>query len=74
MGEMKTLGILLAIVGVVALTLGVFGYPQQNAILDLGGVTATVTEHKTWPLGSIVGVAALLGGIALIVADKRRAT
>lgn len=70
---MKLLGIVLIGLGIVALVYGGIGYNKQTTILDVGPLKATATEHKTLPIAPIVGVLAILGGGALLVADRRRA-
>jgi len=70
---MKLIGIALVILGIVALAFGLLGFGQEKTILEMGGVKATATEHRTSPIASIVGALSLIGGIALIVVDKRRA-
>ena len=69
---MKLLGLVLVVLGVVALIYGVFGYDRQTTMIDLGGIKATATEHKTNPFWAGVGVGALIGGAALLVASRRR--
>ena len=69
---MRRLGIVLVILGVVALIYGVFGYERETTVLNVGGIKATATEHKTTPLASVVGVISLVGGVALLLASKRR--
>jgi hypothetical protein len=49
------------------------GYSQEKTVLEVGGIKATATEHKTIPIAPIVGVLSLIGGMALLVVDKRRA-
>ena len=66
------LGVLLAIVGVVALVYGGISYNKNKTVFDVGSMHATVTEHKNIPISPIVGALALIGGIALVVVDKRR--
>lgn len=68
---MKLLGIALVILGVVALIYGGIGYNSQTTVLDVGGIKATATEHKTIPIAPIVGVISLIGGVALLVVSKR---
>ena len=68
---MKLLGIALVILGVVALIYGGIGYNRQTTVLDVGGIKATATEHKTIPIAPIVGVISLIGGVALLVVSKR---
>jgi membrane-bound ClpP family serine protease len=69
----KLLGIALVILGVVAVIYGGIGYNKQTTILDVGGIKATATEHKTIPIAPIVGVIAVIGGVALLMSSKRGA-
>ena len=68
---MKLLGIALVILGVVALIYGGIGYNSQTTVLEVGGIKATATEHKTIPIAPVVGVISLIGGVALLVVTKR---
>jgi uncharacterized membrane protein YidH (DUF202 family) len=70
---MKLIGIALVVLGIVALIIGVLGYSQEKTVIDMGGIKATATEHKTIPIAPIAGVVSLVGGVALLVVDKRRA-
>ena len=64
-------GILLIVLGVIALAYQGITYTPQKRILDIGPVHATKEEHKTIPLPPIVGGLALVGGIALLAAGGR---
>jgi hypothetical protein len=68
---MKLIGILLIVGGIVALTLGGINYTTREKVLDIGPITATQEKHKTIPLSPIVGIAALAGGIALLVVGTK---
>jgi uncharacterized membrane protein YidH (DUF202 family) len=70
---MKTIGIVLVILGLVALVYGGIGYNRDRTVLEVGGMKATATEHRTIAVPAIAGVILLVGGIALVVAEKRRA-
>jgi len=71
---MKTLGIALAIVGVIVLVFGGVRYNRQRTVLHMGSMSATVTEHRTLPVAPVAGVLLLAGGVVLlVVAGKRRA-
>jgi membrane-bound ClpP family serine protease len=72
MCEMKILGVALVILGIVGLVFGGIGYNRQTTILEVGGIKATATEHKTIPIGPIAGTIALVGGIALLVVPGSR--
>jgi len=69
---MKIIGIALIILGIVSLVYGGIHYKDQKTVLEVGDFKATATEHKTLPISPIVGVVALVGGIALFLLDKRR--
>ncbi len=68
---MKWIGVALVVLGIVALIYGGIGYNRERTILDVGGIKATVTEHKTFPIAPVVGVISLLGGIGLLVVRRR---
>ena len=70
----KLIGILLIVFGVVALAVGGFTYTKREKVLDLGPLQATTETQKTIPIAPIAGIAAVVGGIALvIVGSKSRA-
>ena len=68
---MKLIGILLIVLGIVALVLGGITYTTREKVLDIGPITATQEKHKTIPLSPIVGIASLVGGIALLVVGTK---
>ena len=69
--DVKLIGVLLIVFGIVALALGGITYTTREKVLDIGPITATTEKHKTIPLSPIVGIASLAGGIALLVAGAR---
>ena len=71
---MKIAGAALVILGIVALVYGGIGYNRQTTILDVGGIKATATEHKTIPITPVAGAIALIGGIVLLVVPRLRRT
>ena len=68
---MKLIGVLLLVFGIVALVLGGITYTTREKVLDVGPITATTEKHKTIPLSPIVGIAAVAGGLVLIVTGSR---
>lgn len=70
------MGIALIILGVVALAYQGFTYTthENKKVIDLGPlqVDATVEKQKTVPLPPILGVAALAGGVVLLVMSGRQ--
>lgn len=69
---MKTIGIVLVILGILALVYGGISYNKNHTVLQMGSVNVTATEHKRIPVPAVVGVIALVGGVALLVAGNRR--
>ena len=69
---MKTFGIVLVILGVLALVYGGISYTKNRTVLQVGSMNVTATEHKSVPIPAVVGVIALVGGAALVVVSKRR--
>jgi uncharacterized membrane protein YidH (DUF202 family) len=67
----KILGIILIVVGIAALAMGGFSYTKREKVLDLGPLQASTERQKTVPIAPIAGIAAVAGGIALVVAGSR---
>jgi uncharacterized membrane protein YidH (DUF202 family) len=74
---MKTgilVGILLIILGIGALAYQGFSYQKEEKILDVGPIEATKETTETIPIPPILGVVAVIGGVALIAATSRGGT
>ena len=69
---MKLIGVLLIVLGIVALAVGGFRYTKREKVLDIGPIHAEREEHRTIPLPPIAGAAAVIGGIVLVISDSRR--
>jgi hypothetical protein len=65
-------GIILIILGVLALVYQGIQYTTREKILDIGSLKVTADTKKTIPLPPIVGGVALVVGIAMIVLDRRK--
>ena len=69
---MKVFGVALVVFGIAALVFGGFGYNHQSTMMEVGGVKAMTTEHKTIPIAPITGGLALIGGLAVLIAPQIR--
>lgn len=69
---MKIFGIILIILGVLALVYQGIQYTTREKILDIGSIKVSADSKRTIPLPPIVGGVALVAGIALIVLDRRK--
>jgi uncharacterized membrane protein len=69
---MKMLGIVLIVLGLVALAYQGFSYTTEEKVLDLGPLEVTKEETNTVPLPPVLGGLALAGGIVLVIAAGKR--
>ena len=69
---MKIAGIVLIVLGVVALAYGGISYTTREKVLDVGPIEATAERQKTIPLPPLLGGLALAGGVVLLIAGSRR--
>ena len=67
------LGIVLLVVGIMALAYQGIRYTTREKAVDLGSVQVTAERTRNIPLSPVVGVAALVGGIALLTLNTRKA-
>lgn len=65
-------GILLVLLGALALAYQGITYTRRERVIDVGPIHATKDTEKTIPLPPILGGVAILGGIGLLVAGARR--
>jgi uncharacterized membrane protein HdeD (DUF308 family) len=73
---MKTaplLGLILIVLGVVALAYQGITYTTHKKVLDIGPLQATEEQHKTIPLPPVLGAIALMGGVVLVIAGRKTA-
>ena len=66
-------GIVLIVLGVIALVYQGFSYTTHKKVLDMGPIQATKEERHTIPLPPILGAIALVGGIVLVLAGRKEA-
>ena len=66
------LGILLVILGGLALAYQGFNYTRQERVLDVGPIHATAEKHERVSIPPLLGGLALAGGVALFVIGVKR--
>lgn len=66
-------GAVLLAIGLVALLYQGINYTSRETVIDLGPIQATAERQRTLPIPPLVGVAAVLAGVAMLVAGTRRA-
>jgi drug/metabolite transporter (DMT)-like permease len=70
--SMKIAGIILVVLGVLALAYQGIRYTTREKLIDIGPLKVTASERKTIPLPPIVGGIALAAGIALILMERKK--
>jgi len=68
---MRIAGIILIVLGAIALAYGGISYTREEEILDIGPVEATAETRETIPLPPILGGLALAGGVVLLIAGSK---
>ena len=68
----KTIGIILIALGLFGLAWGGFSYTTSEKVVDIGPIHATREKTHNIPVAPIGGALALTGGIALLVAGRKR--
>lgn len=64
---MKIAGIVLIVIGVIALIYGGITYTTHKKVIDLGPIQAEKKETHSIPLPPVLGVLAIVGGGAMLV-------
>ena len=64
--------VLLIVFGVFALAYGGFTYTKREKVIDIGPIHATADTDKTVPLPPILGGAALVAGVVLVVMSNKK--
>lgn len=72
MKPMTIIGIVLIVIGLVALVYQGITYTTREKVIDIGPLEATAEKEKTIPLSPALGAVAIVGGVVLIAAGSRR--
>ena len=71
--SMKTLAIILIVVGALAITYQGFSYVTREKVVDIGPLEVTADKQKTVFLPPVLGAVVLITGVALLLTSSRRA-
>jgi uncharacterized membrane protein HdeD (DUF308 family) len=70
---MRIIGIVLIVVGILALAYQGITYTTHKKVLDVGPIQATKEERNTIPIPPILGALALIGGVVILASARRAA-
>lgn len=68
----KTLGIVIAIIGVLMIIYTGFNYVTTEKVIDLGPMEMSMEKSHPVQWSPIVGIVLLIGGIVLVAIDKKK--
>ncbi len=67
------IGVVLIVLGALALAYQGFTYTKREKVVDIGPIQATAKKRETVPIPPILGGVALAGGVILVLMGARRA-
>jgi len=65
-------GVILIVLGIVALAYQGITYTSQEKVVDLGPLKVEAKKEKTIPLPPLLGALLLVGGVVLVAVSARR--
>jgi hypothetical protein len=69
---MKTLGIILIILGVLGFVYKGITYTTKETVVDAGPLEIQAEEEKTVPIPEILSGIAIIGGIVMVMAGSKK--
>lgn len=72
MKPISVAGVVLLVLGLGALAYQGFSYTSRETVLDVGPIHATADTEKTVAIPPVVGGAAVVAGVALLVLGARK--
>jgi hypothetical protein len=72
MKPIAILGVVLIVFGLAALAYQGITYTTRETVIDIGPLHATADREKTLRLPPVVGIAAVAGGVVLLIAGARK--
>jgi hypothetical protein len=72
MKPIAIVGVVLVVLGLVALVAQGVSYTSHETVIDIGPLHATADRQKTLPLSPALGIAAAASGVILLIAGVRK--
>lgn len=70
---MRSMGVVLIVLGVLALAYQGFTYTKREKVIDIGPIEASADTKKRVAIPPILGGAALVAGVAMVFMGRKRA-
>jgi hypothetical protein len=72
MRRLALVGVLLIAIGLLPLVYQGITYTSRETLIDIGPLHATADRQKTLTLPPVLGIAAVAGGVVLLIAGMRK--
>jgi len=72
MKPLTALALLVIVLGVGALLYQGVTYTTRETVVDIGPIHATADRQRTVPLPPVIGITALVAGVALLIVGRRQ--
>jgi hypothetical protein len=72
MRPLALVGVLLIAIGLLPLVYQGITYTSRQTLIDIGPLHATADRQKTLTLPPVLGIAAVAGGVVLLIAGMRK--
>lgn len=69
--KLRPLGIVLSIIGIVMIIYTGFNYVTTEKVVDLGPIKINAEKNHPVQWSPIVGIVLLVGGIVIVLSDKK---
>ncbi len=66
------IGIILIVIGIIALAYGGFSYTQREKVIDAGPLQVSTDKEKRGSFPPLLGGLCLVGGIVLVVVGNKK--
>lgn len=67
MGQLRTIGIILIVLGIVGFAVQRVSFTQRETALEVGPIEVTTTQERSIPIPDIAAGAAVVVGLILVV-------
>lgn len=72
--RLRPLGIVLSIIGIIMIIYTGFNYVTTEKVVDIGPIEINAEKNHPVQWSPIVGIALLVGGIVIVLIDKKAKT
>jgi uncharacterized membrane protein YidH (DUF202 family) len=67
----RIVGLILIVIGIVALLQGGVFWTDRETVIDAGPLEVTTEQREGFRIPTVVGIISLIGGVVLLVAKRR---